>query len=1414
MWRSGRLSEMSVRFFVLTVPLWALLQAIGVPLAFAGVPVTHQGSAWLLQNDILCLSVDQETGLVEILDKETGVRYRQPLSCRDPLTCEEADLVLVKRSKTPVKLDGDPSDWEGVPLLSIQGEGEFFARVGFQWDDQYLYVLFLVEDDCFEPRRDDASTWWEGDSVEWWVGWDQAGFRLDPEAPGGFLWGGWKDWAKAACRPREEGSYVAETAAELKRFIAMKPVQEGRRFRVAFAVNDADKPNERSERMVFPDRFEQGRIGTYAVAVLGGEGDEIPPRLPEASPILEVKALGDDGLCVVEEAQRPEGAVGRVQNVYRLEPGSRDLRVESQVVDCWTWDAPFYAGFLPVEGEAEYILPYYGNGVLIETDDLFPPCDWLGVFDQLDMPAVGVACEKGGLLCLFRTYDFMAAQMRGMPTDKGPRLGLLIQGKKSKGTFLPSYETIWHVSRERGHVPLAKRLRQFCQSQGWVVPLSEKARLNENVRKLFGAAHVWGSTGFPFAREARAAAVSRALVNGSFSADQVAGIVDLGFLSGEYDQYVDVDEHTEWVDGKDPLKEDIRIHSNGKPAKGWTSLDGKHQWYSRCSETAHRAAEQEIPRVLAEKPFNARFFDVHTAMGLVECYSEIHPCTRTEDRENKEALLGWARSGKQEKRALVLGGEHGRAWSVPYLDYQEGMMSHNPFFGWKAGHLVPVESEEELGEDYLEYGISYRRRVPWFELVFHDCVVSTWYWGDTIGYLHRVLPDLTDRKIALTALYGTTPMMWATPLGLGFEGEGKEKFLDAYRRTCKIHEQVAGQEMLSHRFLSEDRALQETVFANHTTVRINFASEARAINLGGESYLVPPNGILAQGPQLLQVEAVKEDGIETLVERPGYRFLCMEGSLRERGGLRTRGPLTVERLEEGCLRIVLQPSTQTAAICPASLDETWDPRGARLLVLDEELEAASELPLPQENGWISLPAAGEWACLELLFGQAVRTADLGFEDEPHWKKEPVQGQPFPVAISLLNRGLLSQKAHVRVYWDRVEEDRLAGEGEVRLEGQAKKELKLRLETARVAGEHEIVWIVEGNPDEPLKRDNVKRLSVAVKPDLASYAVRLPLVLEMKAFESEHPAVSCRMRTLPSLDKDIVDPGSVIVARARGDKPGEILSSQWNAAGELVVLLSGSFTRQEVPCVVLAREKTQRLPSMLPALGCGWDEEKEIFKGTTYEAHLDQGALKPVLFRDEEGNTHPCMKRLIFSSPETGWSEKGGKVLSAEVLEEGPVRTVVGTVKQFDDGQVVTRTYFFYDGYFVVEASSTQLQTGLYSRIWYAQDGLYKDDAGRERTVDGEGRDEGITKDYEDPEWFSYERDGFAHICLALSPMKGQSYWDQGKALGQCGFQSECNQGNRIAHVFGRTGERGVQALAEAWKERLSLSPVGSARRDR
>lgn len=555
-----------------------------------------------------------------------------------------------------------------------------------------------------------------------------------------------------------------------------------------------------------------------------------------------------------------------------------DLFVEADVKDRGMEipNLPFLEPLMHDSPTGVLVVADYCDGHLIPLDmDTFPR-RWFSA-SRLDMPWVGLCdlAEGFGYMLLVETSDDASIEMRTVEVGGRELVAPRVVWNPSNNQFRYPRRLMYHFPSDGGYLAIAKRYRAYAREHGFLVPFSEKLKKNSNINRLFGAPDVWGNASLAFARDAKAAGVEKMIIHGRTSPDDMKAIAELGYLTSEYDNYTDVRpiEPGKDIDSNhDYVPDSVVLNADGERMKAWLTFNKKTQFMKRCPALWLQTAKIVVPRVLERRPYLGRFIDVTTAENLYECYDPKHPLTRSEKQECGVALLSYVRS-----LGLVTGGEHGIWWSVPQLDYIEEMMSGGSY-SWPAGHLIRPKSKEQeftsswgskLGkwEEYEKWGIGHAYRVPLWELVFHDCVVSTWYWGDASDFLLEAAPEVTAKKDAFNILYGTIPLMWANKEGAW--QKSRDTFLTTYRNTCKLHEVVAAAEMLSHEFVTPDRAVQRTLFSDGTEVIVNFGETLHAAELSERKYLLPQNGFAVRGPEI-------EQSLCLVDGRPVTTILCKE----------------------------------------------------------------------------------------------------------------------------------------------------------------------------------------------------------------------------------------------------------------------------------------------------------------------------------------------------------------------------------------------------------------------------------------------------------------------------------------------------------------------------------------------------------
>ncbi|MGO8674197.1 MAG: glycoside hydrolase [Capsulimonadaceae bacterium] len=493
------------------------------------------------------------------------------------------------------------------------------------------------------------------------------------------------------------------------------------------------------------------------------------------------------------------------------------LSAEGTLVDS---GAAYPLSFLTEPGQS-LVVPM-NEGILYPVDDAgvephpFPAFQGHG---GLSMPWLGQVDARGaGLITLLRTPD--DARIDVVRTN-----GLLYAAP----VWLPSHGR-WSYSRKLsyvfldrgGYVAQALWYRRYAQQSGLLVTLKAKTALNPNVELLLGAADIWTwqRDKLAICKEMKSVGLDRVLWSSGGSPDEVAAINALGYLTGKYDNYQDgyqADAPNGLLKVRWP--QDVMLDPGGQPLNGWLTIrtepDGTTKsWQSGVvsSGVALSLAEESIPADLKSTPYGARFVDTTTASPWREDYNPAHPLTRSQDRANRLALLDLC----SRHLKLVTGSETGLDAAVPCVDYFEGMMSLANYRYPNAGRNM--QRIVDPTPDILKYQVGPFYRIPLWELVYHDCTVSYWYWGD----YNNKMPSVWRRRDLFNILYATPPIYM---FDRALWNAQRDRFVDSYRQTSYVARQFATDEMLTHEFLTPDHTLQRTRWSSGSSIVVNFSDQ-------------------------------------------------------------------------------------------------------------------------------------------------------------------------------------------------------------------------------------------------------------------------------------------------------------------------------------------------------------------------------------------------------------------------------------------------------------------------------------------------------------------------------------------------------------------------------------------------------------
>jgi hypothetical protein len=418
------------------------------------------------------------------------------------------------------------------------------------------------------------------------------------------------------------------------------------------------------------------------------------------------------------------------------------------------------------------------------------------------------------------------------------RWGQAPQWLPQTGRFGPP-RRIRYVSLDSGgYVAMCKRYRQYAQRIGLVKTLAQKRAENPHVDLLIGAVNVWcwDRPAPEMCQEMRSVGIERILWSNRSKPEQIQKLNEMGVLSSRYDIYQDVMNpanfpklgyvHPDWT--SDAWPNDIILREDGSWATGW-AVEGKAgEWYEcavLCDRLAVDYARRRMPAELASHPYRCRFIDTTTAAEWRECYHPNHPMTRSDSKRFRMELLEYM----SKTQGLVTGSETGHDAAVPYVHYFEGMLSLGPYRIPDSGRDM-LRAWTEVPELVAKFQTGHTYRLPLWELVYHDCVVAQWYWGD----YNNKLPAVWRRRDLLNALYGTPPMFM---FNRAIWRANRDRFVESYRAATPVAHATAYSEMVSHRWLTADHSVQETEFANGVIVTVNF----------GDSSFAMPDGSVLEG---------------------------------------------------------------------------------------------------------------------------------------------------------------------------------------------------------------------------------------------------------------------------------------------------------------------------------------------------------------------------------------------------------------------------------------------------------------------------------------------------------------------------------------------------------------------------------------
>lgn len=527
--------------------------------------------------------------------------------------------------------------------------------------------------------------------------------------------------------------------------------------------------------------------------------------------------------------------------------GSASLEVELKAGKDIPFDKLAYPPAFKTPDKNHYLLFTDGEGFLLRADD-----KEYGIGRQIMHSMRGLSMPWMGVT----DFDFKTGYMAIVDTPDDSEIWV------KRYDDLVSFEPLWisqkekfgynrkityHFFDEGGYVAQCKKYRDYVWAKLPAPPtLREKQKRFPALEKMTGAVHIYvwdDAREVSFARELKEAGIGKAFIlwNPNHPPYPEAGydnrLKELGYLSGVYELLRDV--HLRDTVGQiDPANRTgtwlNRFRYPGLFHKIALVEKGGKLHYSGFGYDINPKtilpliSDIRTDREMDVYPHESFFLDGFLASGIFEDYGSENPLTRT---EYKEAVIEMNKYFEEKYNAIV-GMEWGTDYGVPTSAYAHGMTTlHHMLYsspyrnkknsiyymgGWDNPSRPSIMVGEYVADEhYHKWAINEQIRVPLYQLVYHDAIATTWRWDDA----NHHMPEIWWKKDLFDILYGTTPV-WSIdrPRWEKF----KNTFIESYNNVCPWLGEIAYDELVSHRFVSDDHKVQESVFSSGKKVIVNF----------------------------------------------------------------------------------------------------------------------------------------------------------------------------------------------------------------------------------------------------------------------------------------------------------------------------------------------------------------------------------------------------------------------------------------------------------------------------------------------------------------------------------------------------------------------------------------------------------------
>ncbi|MBI6907304.1 glycoside hydrolase [Pseudomonas palleroniana] len=310
--------------------------------------------------------------------------------------------------------------------------------------------------------------------------------------------------------------------------------------------------------------------------------------------------------------------------------------------------------------------------------------------------------------------------------------------------------------------------------------------------------------------------------------------VDAGYLMAPYDSYetaLSATENPDWTTahlGNKAYRDCAIVLKSGKLKTGFQQSG--HYTDPRC---VRPLLEARVKAIQAKAGFNAWFLDAYATSMVFDSYRDGATMTQAQNAEGNIDASRWLNTVLK----LPAGSEDGNAITAQGILFAHGMQT--PVIGWGdrqmtqdkqspyyVGNWYPSEEPTvffkpvPLNEPLRTVYFAPSMRLPLYQAVFHGSVITTHHWlFDSLKLSNvRAENELTQLLYNVPPLYHLSASTVKQRLPVMVRQD---------RFFRPLHQRLATQALTDFRWLTADRQVQQTTFADGTRLVANFAAEEK-----------------------------------------------------------------------------------------------------------------------------------------------------------------------------------------------------------------------------------------------------------------------------------------------------------------------------------------------------------------------------------------------------------------------------------------------------------------------------------------------------------------------------------------------------------------------------------------------------------